>query len=393
MQLDLLFISDQPPYNSAHQKTLLYYLGAELSPKRTIMDLVCFYDQPEDLAEVPRYEHFFRHVTLIPVPANVLKRPLNNAYPQEVEKAWSSAMWEAAENYVRNAHYDLVHLFGGIRIYEYQHLIYDLPHVITLERLQSPFYDKKFQNEKNWFKRQQFKQEFQSIKQYEQWVYRGFKLIVVSTPEEAKALKTADNKAKVIIQPLGVDTDYFDPTEYEAATPGLLFIGDFAEAEDLKTAQLLIQNIFPAVKKSIPKAHLYIVGKNPPPRLLAMASDSIDILEKPHDLRPLFELALIYIAPIQDYTGLRQDILQAMAMMTPVITTYHGSTGIDIKPEHDVILGKTAADFSQQVIRLFQDRELRQRLRMNGQRLIESRYAWQQIVSQYENLYQQLMDE
>ena len=67
--MDLLLISECPPYPLSHlHRGLIYHLAAELSARRHVIDLLCFYDQPEDYAHVPRYSQYFRSVELIPHP-------------------------------------------------------------------------------------------------------------------------------------------------------------------------------------------------------------------------------------------------------------------------------------------------------------------------------------
>jgi hypothetical protein len=54
LNVDLLLISECPPYPLKQPyRGLIYHLAAELATRRHVIDLLCFYDQPEDYAHVP----------------------------------------------------------------------------------------------------------------------------------------------------------------------------------------------------------------------------------------------------------------------------------------------------------------------------------------------------
>ena len=67
--MEILLISRCPPFPMHYGDRLIpYHLARELSARRHVIDLLAFYQLPEDIADVPRYEHFFRSVKLIPEP-------------------------------------------------------------------------------------------------------------------------------------------------------------------------------------------------------------------------------------------------------------------------------------------------------------------------------------
>ena len=67
--MDILVIARCPPFPLQFGDRLgLYHLARRLSERRHAIDLLAFYERPEDIAETPRYERFFRSVKLIPEP-------------------------------------------------------------------------------------------------------------------------------------------------------------------------------------------------------------------------------------------------------------------------------------------------------------------------------------
>jgi len=73
--MDLLLISRCPPFPlHLGDRLIPYHLARELAARRHRIDLLAFYQQPEDLADVPRYQHLFnnvRHPRAAPGPAGL----------------------------------------------------------------------------------------------------------------------------------------------------------------------------------------------------------------------------------------------------------------------------------------------------------------------------------
>ena len=121
--MDVLLISRCPPFPLHYGDRLIpYHLGRELSGRRHLIDLLAFYQQPEDFAEIPRYERYFRSVQLIPEPHRSYRdywrrsRSADRRFPQSAGAAWSPEMWNTIQRMVRERSYDMVHLFGGVHV-------------------------------------------------------------------------------------------------------------------------------------------------------------------------------------------------------------------------------------------------------------------------------------
>ena len=127
--MEILLISRCPPFPLYRGDRLIpYYLARELAARQNQIDLIAFYQHPTDLADVPRYERMFRSVKLIREPArssgSYLNRVRDHAarFPRSAEKSWSPEMWRAIEDALSNHAYEMVHLFGGVQVYEYLRL-------------------------------------------------------------------------------------------------------------------------------------------------------------------------------------------------------------------------------------------------------------------------------
>ncbi len=65
-----------------------------------------------------------------------------------------------------------------------------------------------------------------------------------------------------------------------------------------------------------------------------------------------------------------------MALRTPVVATPKGAEGLDIRHNEHILIADTPQDFADQVIRLFLEPGLRERLALNAYRLVQQKYDW-----------------
>jgi glycosyltransferase involved in cell wall biosynthesis len=76
-------------------------------------------------------------------------------------------------------------------------------------------------------------------------------------------------------------------------------------------------------------------------------------------------------------------ILEAMALGTPVVSTFKGAEGLEVKDGQHLLLADTAETFAAQVVRLLNSAGLREDLARNGSQLAAQRYDWSQIEEHF----------
>ena len=108
------------------------------------------------------------------------------------------------------------------------------------------------------------------------------------------------------------------------------------------------------------------------------------------NLDPYFENSSLMVIPVRAGGGMRVRILEAFARAMPVITTTVGLEGIKAEPGVDVMVADTPVDFANLVIKVLNDKNLQDRLSMNGRQLAEDKYDWQVVLKQLDALYQKL---
>jgi glycosyltransferase involved in cell wall biosynthesis len=393
--LDLLFISNQPPYPLHNfDRELLFHLANELTLRHYVIDLACFYDQPEALADVPRYQHLFRNVELIRLPkippSDIKKRFQKAEQPKEAVQAWSPAMWQTVQHWVSERRYIAAQLMGSWEVDDYQPLLRLLPQLLVLPQAQALRANDLAAHSHDKSQQRHWQQEADQAQMVEARLAQHFPTIAVFEQRHADALGQLAPQAPPVRMPFGVDMEYYVPTGHDPRLPTLLFTANFENPIELQAALRLAQDIFPVVKRAIPHSLLYIIGSHPPAHLRQLASESVIIMGYVPDLRPYFELATAYISPLEQPIGNPRALLKAAAMMTPLICSPAALQDLEFQHEQEALIAESDDEFIRAAIRLLREDQTRLRLQLNSRDKVQALYAWEQVTSQFEEVYQQL---
>jgi glycosyltransferase involved in cell wall biosynthesis len=93
------------------------------------------------------------------------------------------------------------------------------------------------------------------------------------------------------------------------------------------------------------------------------------------------------VAPLILGTGIKNKVLEAMAMGKCVVTTSIGSQGINAVSGEDLIITDDPHEFATWVVSLLRDKQLRQKLGDNARRIIETQYSWKKIAERLDQIF------
>ena len=243
--------------------------------------------------------------------------------------------------------------------------------------------------------------EAKRIKEYEARIVAEFdSTLAVAEPDRAALISavreyyperpTEDMPITVI--PIAVDAQQIQPAVRQMDSFNILTMGTLYYPPNADGIRWFIQDVFPLILRSLPKAKLTVVGKNPPKDFLRFANESqgsIVITGYVPDLDPYFAESTLMVIPVRAGGGMRVRILEAFARAMPVVTTTVGLEGIQAQPGEDVLVADDPKDFADSVIRLLTDKTLQDQLSVNSRRLAEKKYDWQITLKDLEKVYQQ----
>ncbi len=396
----VLMISRCPPYPlHLGDRLIVYHLARELSGMDVQIDLLAFAEDAADwsLSNQQHYTGYFHDVMLFdtqrrPLP-ELLRRALFPAvrFPQQATEAFAPELWREVERRLTGTHYDLVHLFGGVQVYEFKRSINDLKTIITPYESYALYTRRALQRGGGGLG-QQFANRLNhwAARNFERWMFSPYDVVtVVSEPDRAELLSLNGNQ-RVEVIPNGVDLARFPLRDRARESARLLFVGNYDYAPNHDAAHWLATDIFPRVREQIPNARLWLVGNNPSPELVALQSDHIEVTGRVDDVRPYYTDATVFVCPLRVGAGIKNKVLESLASGCPVVATPLSVDGINVTDGESVLLGRAAADLAAQTVRLISEPTLQARLRQNGREVIVNAYSWRGVAGRYLALYREL---
>jgi glycosyltransferase involved in cell wall biosynthesis len=141
-------------------------------------------------------------------------------------------------------------------------------------------------------------------------------------------------------------------------------------------------DIWPSITARVPGARLRIVGRNPGERVNNLASQSIEVTGRVPSVADHLREASVVVVPLRIGGGTRLKIYEAMAAGKAVISTSIGAEGLDVHHGRDIVLADNPGSFSDAVITLLSDENLRTKYEHAAAELA-TQYDWSVIGDKF----------
>ena len=201
---------------------------------------------------------------------------------------------------------------------------------------------------------------------YEFRMYRSVDRVLSLTREDMETLihLAPDLKGKISIVPHGVDTNFYSPPlERSWDSKNILFLGNFQHQPNVNAVQNFMKHCWGRISKEVSDASFYAIGFAPPPELLSLRSNRIIVREggAHSNVREIYWKSDIFVAPIELGGGFRGKMLEALACGLPIVSTSLAAFGIDPVNGKEMFVTDDYDEFTDHVIRLLKDAQLRKR--------------------------------
>lgn len=231
--------------------------------------------------------------------------------------------------------------------------------------------------------------ELARIKEREFYLFRNCDIIGIHSPVERDIILGEMPGADVEVIPLPIQD--LAPSEGAfGARRGLLFVGG-THPPNVDALRYFIGEILPLLVKEVPELRLTVVGEVSRHELKDLDLGQVNFTGYVEDLRPLFEQALVYVAPLRFGAGIKGKILEAINYGVPVVTTSIGAEGIGVVHGENILIADSAAAFSEAVVRLHRDKELWGELREKGREYVEMSFSQKAFQARVDQVMQKLL--
>lgn len=392
--MKVLFLTRILPFpysgNSVRTFNWLRFLG-----KKHEIHLLSFIESEDELEYIPRLKDYCSCIkTVLRKPEQGFKLKffyLFGEMPYCIRQSYSESMQKMINDSLENNSYDLIHANHLMMTYYIQNIkriakIAEPVDCLTRNSLQQLHKGRGFMDKIKAFI------DWRKIRSCELSVYSRFDYCILASVKDREFLERLSPDLKVSVISNGVDFEYFKPQATKEDFPSLLFTGDMSYPPNEDAVFYLCSDILPLIEKSYPDVKLYIVGKRPSYKLERFISHRKNVILTGfvEDIRTYLAKATIFICPLRRGTGIKNKVLEAMAMGKAVISSSIGQEGIDALPERDIIIADNPKTFAQRTVELLSNKDTRDKIALNGRKIVEANYNWKIFADKLDKIYQEL---
>lgn len=238
-----------------------------------------------------------------------------------------------------------------------------------------------------------FMQDVAKIMFWEKYYWnKADKLFAVSEEDRKLMLKLVPKKEVGII-PNGVDSKYYRLKKVKKKFPPRILYGvtNFEWLQNQEATEILINEVWPRIKKELPKSRIWIVGRKIPEWVKNLSEKGeVEVTENIADARDAYLAACVMVAPIRGSGGTRLKILEAMAAGLPVVSTRIGVAGLNLTDGKNVLIADTIDELALEAVKILKDKKLAKRIGNAAREHVSKYFDWEKIVKLHEPVYREL---
>ena len=212
----------------------------------------------------------------------------------------------------------------------------------------------------------------------------GSRLCAARIGCEAALLRRHLPAAPLRVVPNGVDSDFFRPSR--AHPPPIAPHGSSSSARSTTgpTAMLYRSScatMLPQLRQRLPAIEFTAVGHRPSAALRRAAEQpGAHIAGSVPDVRPYLADATICVVPLRFGRGVKNKVLEAMAMGLPVVASRVAVDGLAVRDREHLLIADAAVDIAAAIGALASDRERRLSLATNALRYVREWHRWDHVL-------------
>jgi len=229
----------------------------------------------------------------------------------------------------------------------------------------------------------ELEEETRRFRDFEHGLWKQADVVLYPSTDETAHVRRwlAEHEPGVDIRAETIPLYAYDPVpEADMAGPegreGILFVAGFAHAPNVDAALWFVREVLPLVHREVPGVRLSLVGSNPRPEVLAMASAHIEVTGYVSDqvLTQRYQHARVAVAPLRFGGGVKGKVLESLQHGLPCVTTSIGMQGLGAASSF-MPVGDAAEEMAAHIVKLLRDDEAWQQVSDAERMFIRSFYS------------------
>lgn len=259
--------------------------------------------------------------------------------------------------------------------------------VISLHDSLALLYASFTKNTKNIFRKAYF--------QFCSYIYKRKELEILNSYSKCFFVSDKDKRyleqgnifsAKTYAVPNGVNEDLINKEDTLTGDSNtIVFSGIMDYKPNIDAVLYFVNAILPLILNENPNVKFYIIGKKPTDIVNQLASDNVIVTGWVDDISEYICKGSIYISPLISGAGLKNKILEAMALRIAIVATSLSIDGLDVENDKHLYLANEPIDFANKVLKLMADDDKRNYFIKNSYELIINSHTWENILKKYQS--------
>ena len=217
-------------------------------------------------------------------------------------------------------------------------------------------------------------------------ILKDYRKCLFVSPKDRNYLQ--ENSSLVLnnsyVIPNGVNQELIDiPANNVYDKDSIVFTGVMDYKPNVDAVLFFVEEIFPLILEQNPKVIFSVVGKNPTKEIQDLKSSNIIITGFVDDISEYILNCSVYVSPLITGAGLKNKILEAMALRKPIVCTPISLDGIIVESEFHLLCKDSPRDFAKSVCLLLNNDKLRTKLVTNAYEFVKNEHSWNHIYSLY----------
>lgn len=318
------------------------------------------------------------------------------AYPFLVIRNLSPQEKKAVKEEIPKEHYDLIHA----------ETFYVMPHIpktntpilLVEQTIEYLVYKHYMEGTKNPVLKPLLSMDVAKLKFWETNFWKKADGVVAVSESDKKEMRKLVPNLKVDLVPNGVNLSFFkEKSSWKSQDPKILFIANFKWLQNIEAAELLLDEVFPLVRKKNPKVKIWIVGQHIPEEIMARKSEGVIIDDLKEDdqkgIRDAYYQSSVFVSPLKGPGGTRLKHLAAMAAKLPLVTTSVGAEGLGATDGREVIIRNNSRDIAKATLEILENEKLAEKIAENARHLVEERFSWYKMSEYLDEIYEKTYHE
>jgi polysaccharide biosynthesis protein PslH len=173
----------------------------------------------------------------------------------------------------------------------------------------------------------------------------------------------------------------------------IIFVGNMSYPPNSDAVHYFVNDIFPLVKKEIPGAKLYIVGKNPTRYIRSLDVKDIIVTGFVENIKNEYLMSSVVVSPVRFGAGVLTKVLESMMIGVPVVSTPVGVEGLQLENGKEIFITGDPTGFAKCIMNLIQDPLLWKKVSEAGKKISRSRFEVNVVGRELVDVYKNVVNE